>query len=291
LRHHRLQKIASKLPRWAADRAESLSTDPPIPEELSDRQGDISVPLLAVADTAGGEWPKLVRDALVEAFGVDAGTDLEVKTDLLRDIRCIFQAVAGGTAVHLSSADLCRQLIALEGARWAELSKGKPITQYRLASLLKDFKIRPHPVGPDHNVRGYELTDFQNAWRRYLPAPGIQGFQGVQNPGNSSVSEQNQGVQPAAAGHPETAQEMAENCHSGHPGHPEGGGKADGAEYRTADADRAQTAAALLAAGERGAAAAAGGPADDIQSARQHDLGHLEDHGAAVDQAIRLLSR
>ena len=39
---------------------------PEMPEQLNDRQQDICEPLLAIADLAGGEWPKKARDALTK---------------------------------------------------------------------------------------------------------------------------------------------------------------------------------------------------------------------------------
>jgi putative DNA primase/helicase len=52
-----LHIAARCLARWAADRGPRLSTDPPVPDAMGDREGDISIPLLAIADDAGGVWP------------------------------------------------------------------------------------------------------------------------------------------------------------------------------------------------------------------------------------------
>jgi hypothetical protein len=219
----RLREIASKLARWAADSAESLSSDPPIPEALSDRQGDISTPLLAVADAAGGDWPEIVRAALIEVFGGDAKHEqLDLPVALLRDIRAIF--LASPADVSMPSAELCRRLVGLDGAPWAEFSNGRPITPFKLSTLLRPFKLVPGFVGTEQaRMRGYRRKQFENVWARYLPAQGSQGVQGVQNGRKSTVSRQNQGVQFASAAHPENLQKMAENCHSEHPEHPESG--------------------------------------------------------------------
>jgi len=45
---------------------------PAIPNELSDRQADISEPLFAIADAAGGDWPQRARKALVQLCEPDA---------------------------------------------------------------------------------------------------------------------------------------------------------------------------------------------------------------------------
>lgn len=43
-----------------------------IPDAFSDRQGDIGLPLLAIADLAGGRWSERARIGLAEAFGYAA---------------------------------------------------------------------------------------------------------------------------------------------------------------------------------------------------------------------------
>jgi len=45
---------------------------PAIPNELSDRQADISEPLFAIADAARGDWPQRARKALVQLCEPDA---------------------------------------------------------------------------------------------------------------------------------------------------------------------------------------------------------------------------
>ncbi len=62
-------KLAQKLARWAADRRMSLPLDPAMPDAIGDREGDISVPLLSVADDAGGAWQARARAALLNVFG------------------------------------------------------------------------------------------------------------------------------------------------------------------------------------------------------------------------------
>jgi hypothetical protein len=56
------------LARWAKDYGKDLNLDPDIPEDLGDRQGDISVPLLSIAEQAGGDWPARAHAALLASF-------------------------------------------------------------------------------------------------------------------------------------------------------------------------------------------------------------------------------
>jgi Protein of unknown function (DUF3631) len=73
----------------------------------------------------------------------------------------------------MGSKDLCDRLADIEESPWAEWSKGKPITQPRLAKLLRPFKIRPGTIRlNDVTEKGYHRKSFEDAWKRYLPVNG-----------------------------------------------------------------------------------------------------------------------
>jgi hypothetical protein len=65
----RLGDLARKAARWAADRGPYLDENPAVPDELGDREGDVAVPLLAIANDAKGDWPRRVRAGLIALFG------------------------------------------------------------------------------------------------------------------------------------------------------------------------------------------------------------------------------
>ena len=85
---------------------------------------------------------------------------------LLGDIRGIFKE-----ADELPSADLVSRLVVIEGRPWAEMGKsGKPLTQNRLARMLKPLAIAPDKIGPeDKRLNGYKRERFKDAFARYLP--------------------------------------------------------------------------------------------------------------------------
>ena len=85
----RLAELGSKLARWAADRGTLLSSDPAIPEAMGDREGDIAVPLLAIADDAGGHWSQRARDALLTSSGTERRA-----TARARPARCCWRTSA-----------------------------------------------------------------------------------------------------------------------------------------------------------------------------------------------------
>jgi hypothetical protein len=56
---------------------------------------------------------------------------------------------------------------------WADYKHGKPIGQAQLARLLKPFGLIPGSVRiGTATPKGYERKSFEEAWSRYLPAPG-----------------------------------------------------------------------------------------------------------------------
>jgi hypothetical protein len=124
---------------------------------LTGRAADNWRPLFAIADTAGGKWPKRVRALATEA--VSAMSEETVGVMLLADIESILEKFHLG---KIHSDDLVSHLGAMEDRPWAEWSKGKPITKRQLAILLKDFGVEPKQVWANGlNKRGYLLADFQ----------------------------------------------------------------------------------------------------------------------------------
>lgn len=101
--------LRTRCERWSAQNLEPLrDADPEIPDVLDDRGADISLPLLAIADCCGSEWPDKARSAVLELRGAQLADDKSATVELLRDIRAIFNARGSGsdripTAVLLSS--------------------------------------------------------------------------------------------------------------------------------------------------------------------------------------------
>jgi hypothetical protein len=161
------KSLRERLAQWAnQDRLKTLrSAWPELPEALTDRQQDVSEPLLAVADLSGSEWGAAARAALRELFG-SAGADDSTGARLLTDIRTAFD-----TAIveRLSSKDLVAALVAMESSPWPEFNRGKEITANTLARLLRKFDIAPRTIRMEENTfKGYLRESFVDAWIRYL---------------------------------------------------------------------------------------------------------------------------
>lgn len=234
-----LHDLARKVARWAADRRQQLSLDPSVPDAMGDREGDIAIPLLSIADDAGGEWPGKARAALLDVFGVRTAKEgtLEVGALLLTDIQAI---LVGHSSLRMSSAELVTHLIKMEERPWPEWKHGKPMTPPQLARALAPFGVRPGTIriGPD-TVKGYHRDAFEDAWKRYLapiatPPAEKPGFEPSQRhtPSNSRVSGENRPVTPEAVLRGDNRPKPAENM--GCDGvtakkPPHGGGEATGA--------------------------------------------------------------
>jgi hypothetical protein len=163
---HALRK---RLAEWA----ELVTPDitgvyPDMPEGVNDRPADVWEPLLIVADAAGAQWPQRARTACVELLASATPDSVSLGVRLLIDARDVFEEMQ---RERLFTAELLAGLHGLENAPWAEL-KGKPLNEYGLGRFLRDYEIRSKNVrirAEQH--KGYERSDFADAWARYCPAP------------------------------------------------------------------------------------------------------------------------
>jgi putative DNA primase/helicase len=170
-----LHVLARKAARWAHDNADAISRAcPPSLDYINDRANDNWMPLLAIADRAGGPWPRRARNAahaLAETAGHDASSTGEM---LLPDIQSILdQKLAGepGGALRdrISSVELSAHLATLEGRPWAEWKSGLPITPNALARLLRTFSVSSGTIRLEsgQTLKGYMRRDFDDVFERY----------------------------------------------------------------------------------------------------------------------------
>jgi 5S rRNA maturation endonuclease (ribonuclease M5) len=155
---------------WAARVVGRLKTlEPELPDGLSDRQQDCAEPLVAIADLLGQGLPEQARGALLELFFAGVRDDESFRTQLLRDIRVVFEDAE--PADKLASEALAEKLAAIETSPWAESNHGKPLTKVQLARLLKPYVIAPRTIRlhDGSTPKGDIRRDFMEAWERYLP--------------------------------------------------------------------------------------------------------------------------
>src|SRR5437016_2171050 len=98
--------------------------EPEIPDMLDYRGGEIAEPLFAVADACGGEWPKRVRNAVLELRGTQLADDKSAIVELLRDVRDAFHKHGQG---KVSTHVLLTGHLTVQGKRWATCDHGRPL--------------------------------------------------------------------------------------------------------------------------------------------------------------------
>ena len=137
-----------------------------MPDSIKDRDADVWEPLLAVADAAGGDWPKRARVAAVTLVALAKESTPSLGIRLLSDIRNIF-----GDTDSMQTEAILGALHGIVELPWADI-KGKPLNDRGLASRLRPYGIKPKVLRIDHATpRGYTRQDFYDAWLRYLGPP------------------------------------------------------------------------------------------------------------------------
>jgi Protein of unknown function (DUF3631) len=175
----RLSNLGRKAARWAADNRDELAKIRPDMGALVNRPAMNWRPLYAVAELAGGDWPKRARKAAEAA--ARARSDHDIKVELIIDIKALMDADPQAEA--WASAMLADQLAKMEGRPWGEFGKSqKPITQNTIARMLKPFNIVPDYIGPEHSrCRGYLRSQFEEVFAAYATPPPSHNCATVQN--------------------------------------------------------------------------------------------------------------
>jgi hypothetical protein len=160
--------LRAMLTAWAAANLDVLrEAQPAIPEALDDRAVDGWEVLIAIADLAGGDWPRRARVAALALSCGEAREDESSGIRLLADIKGIFE---NRGVDRFSSVELCRSLNELEESPWGDW-KGKILDPRGLARLLKPFSVKPDSIrlADGKTPKGYLREWFVDAWGRYLP--------------------------------------------------------------------------------------------------------------------------
>jgi hypothetical protein len=152
----------SKALRWFMDNASRLNDFNQIEPEYrgNDRAVDNWVPLFTLAKAVNDTWYSRCEAAYAELV---SEVEMELPTLLLSDIR---SHVVKTTNTRISSSSMVQNLLADETAPWADMR----LTPARVASMLAPYNIKPKDMRIGGKVlRGYESTQFEDAFERYLP--------------------------------------------------------------------------------------------------------------------------
>jgi hypothetical protein len=181
-----LRALGATLADWVTPIIDRLAdAEPDLPDVLNDRAQDAWESLLAVADAAGGTWPKRARTAALKLSGSAEDDDTDSRR-LLADLRDIF----GGSGSDVMTTDaILGKLHGIDEAPWGSWF-GHPLTARDLAGLLKPYSVKPKVVRiGDSTPRGYLRAHLEDAWSRYIPPLGEDG-ETKRNSATSQVSSQ-----------------------------------------------------------------------------------------------------
>jgi hypothetical protein len=168
-----LLTLRQKLARVALDNAERLrGANVEMPEGFDNRLRDNWRVLFAIADLAGGSWPKRIRAAAVEL------TKQYYEPSVGRQCLSLFVELFLKSEYDgmVTSAWAQKQFVADPTSVWVNYKGKGPITQRGIADILASYQstlggpIRPdviHPRGRPAD-RGYKIEQFEIAFRHYL---------------------------------------------------------------------------------------------------------------------------
>lgn len=177
------ETLRCKIARWVIDEMPILGQwDGDVPQGLHDRAADNWRPLLAIADSVGGDWPEKARQAAQELTDVD--DDSSTRVLLLDDIRTLFDE--SGTD-RLATQTVLERLHDMDGRPWPEYRQAKPLTSRQLSGLVKPFGVNSKSIRfpSGHNAKGFMRKDFEDAFTRYLPDENVTPSQATKTGGIS----------------------------------------------------------------------------------------------------------
>jgi putative DNA primase/helicase len=160
--------------RWASDNEVALrSIDEPDLDVGNDRASDNWGPLLTVAAICGDEVLRQAKEAAASLTGGEQAGNGELLLDHIRD-------VFGDDKERVGTTELLKALVDRDDGPWArfwasDVNDGDRIKKAAadLARRLRRFdptlKASEKTVNGERS-RGYERTQFEDLWRRYLPA-------------------------------------------------------------------------------------------------------------------------
>jgi hypothetical protein len=159
-------ELRERLALWAVSLKGIGEHWPALPDGITDRSADLWEPLIAIADAAGGDWPRRARVAAVALVALAMAGTPSLGIRLLSDLRIVF-----GDHEAMATDQILTDLGKLDEAPWGDL-RGKPINSRVLANLLKPYGVRPKVVRLGvATPRGYAREDLHDPWIRYLGVP------------------------------------------------------------------------------------------------------------------------
>jgi hypothetical protein len=179
-------KIHQRLLNWSTSAVPLENGWPDMPKGVADRDADVWESLLAVADLAGGHWPKTARATAETLVAASKGVRPSIGVLLLRDIRRVFR----NGRDRMPTIDVLAALNAFDESPWATIRRGEPLDARGLAHRLGKYGIGPkfQRAEDEPPFKGYSRAQFEDAWSRYLAEEVDQDDQEPPLGQDSSVS-------------------------------------------------------------------------------------------------------
>jgi 5S rRNA maturation endonuclease (ribonuclease M5) len=161
-------ELRNALAGWAAAKGKILyAARPALPAGIEDRNADVWEALFAIADAAGGHWPKSAREAAVVLIAAGREEEPSLGIRLLADLRAVFTKAKKEA---LFTKTILGVLHAMEEAPWKDLKDNKALDARGLALRLRQYGIKSKQIREgDLTMKGYQRADLLDAWARYLP--------------------------------------------------------------------------------------------------------------------------
>ena len=161
---------ADPVREWLGEAINAMREDlevaePALPDGVEDRAAEVWEPLLAVADAAGGHWPKTARAAcLAFVHSAEAADDVSQGVRLLRDCREVI-----GYRDRIATEELVKGLNSMRDAGWNDFRR-TGLTVGSLYALLRPYQVIKKKVRTgDRTVNGFIVAEgFADAWHRYV---------------------------------------------------------------------------------------------------------------------------
>lgn len=171
------EPIRERLGEWGeavADRL--LAAEPEIPPELDDRAAEAWEPMIAIAEMAGGEWPRRAREASLTLSTGEDRDEASLGAVLLGAIRDAF-----GDDDRVTTAKLLERINADEELPFGGWNEGRGFDGRKLAKLLRPYKVAPKTIKlhDGSTAKGYLREQFSDAWTRWVPSPPDVGVTSV----------------------------------------------------------------------------------------------------------------
>jgi hypothetical protein len=160
--------LCRKLARWTQDHFAILQAcNPTMPPSAYNRLADNWRPLFAIAQTAGGDWPRRALEAFNHLTTIINQQPSTIDAQLL--LADICQIFAQSGSPRIASNQLVDRLRELPDRQWRSHLGPSHAAYNWLGEQLRRFGIKSHTmrIGADR-VKGYDIVDFTAALTRVV---------------------------------------------------------------------------------------------------------------------------